>query len=330
MNFNQDDILEELDDDEKITHFIPQIAKDENFEDLIYDPGELGFKFFLHIANINTTEKQKYYGRYAIITDKKGLYAWSESDMTIATDLDEYKIEDAPPRMRQPLRVKLDFENNEMPYSCFWLNLEEPTIRIKEGHIATTWLILDEFDTVKFHSVFDKDNLYKIFINTILPENNIYKILTMQHYANNDSSVLGSEIIYIPKSKFTTYKEKDEDGNGTYNDSDKIQIEIEIPEDSDNGIIELIKNGEVIYSEETTEYSEDKPEYDNDNIIISRVKSNKESLLEEWTYRVFVNYNYKDRYCDGFEYELPGTFCRNSNDDSNGFEYELPGTFKGE
>ena len=311
MNFDQDDILDKLDPDENITHFIPQVAKDENFENIIYNPdaNEYEFKFFLHIVNILTSENEKYYGRYAIITDKKGLYNWSDTDLAIGLDFDRYSIEDKPPRMRQPLRVLLDYPNNELPYSCFWIKLEEPARRLNEGHIATTWLILDEDNKILFKSIFDKDNLYKIFVDSILPENRVYKIATMQHYANNDSSTFGMELVYTSKSQFTFYVPKQDDDTGTYNNEDKIRVEFIIPPEADKGYLELIKNGIVVHQEETTEYEEDNPEYDDDGLIIARIKSDIDKIYEEWTYRIFIDkrYNSEIEIKNGFTYNLPAS-----------------------
>jgi hypothetical protein len=308
MQLNREDILETLDDDETITHFMAEISKDEEFEDIVYAPDRpIEYKFTTHFVNVQVTPDEKYYGRIAIITDKKGLYTWSEVDMTIATDANEYTISEAQPQMRQPLDIYFDFSNSEIPYSAFTIYLSRATTRESIGHEATTYLILDDSNTIVFKSLYDKDNLNSIFVANVLRENRTYKVLAMQHYANNDSSMFSTSHVYLPKSKYTKYVPKDSDGSGTYNTEDKLRVEFTIPDDT-SGILEIIKDGVVTDRiDDTTLYEEDNPKYDSNGMIITRVKSTLESKSEEWTYRIFVKYG---RYAQhstepGFVYKLP-------------------------
>jgi hypothetical protein len=308
MQLDREDILELLDDDENITHFMAEIAKDEEFEDIVYGPEKpIEYKFRTHFANIQVTPGEKYYGRVAIITDKKGLYTWSEIDLTIATDRDEYSILEEQPQLRQPLDIRFEFDNDEIPYSAFTIHLTESTRRENVGHIATTYLVLDENNQVKFKSEYDKDNLRSIFVSTLLPENKVYKVLAMQHYANNDSSMFATSLIYIPRSKYTKYVPKDSDGTGTYNNDDKLRIEFTIP-DNTKGILEIIKDGTVVYrDDDTTLYEEDNPTYDSNGMILTRIKSDTDSSSEQWTYRIFVKFGKYAQHTSeaGFTYKLP-------------------------
>lgn len=311
LNVPEEDIV--LHDDENIVSIIFEVAKDENFEDIYVTTDVIPFVSFTHIFNKAVTVGETYYGRAAIITDKRGLFTYTNTSIDTVIDDNNYEPFDEPPALRQPPKIFFDFPNEEIPNTCFKIGIENVGESELIGLVATTWMIRSLIeDKVYFLSKEDTDNLYEIFIDVFLPQNETFIVSAMFHFANDDNTLFSSEIIYVPKSHSTFFvpKETDSDGNktGTWNDDDEVHVVITIPDNATSGRIEIFKDGEIVYGVDDTEYHDTEATYDSNGMIQVRVKSNLST--DEWTYRTFIQYGKYDATrseAQSFAYTLPAS-----------------------
>jgi len=292
----------ELDPDDEHIGTIWQVAEDSpDFTNIVAETDEDNLNLLIKVFDVEATEGRKYYARARTVCQITGLSVWSSIDMEIALNFDDsLSIMQEPKRLRPP-EFDTFWDVDSFPISCFKMKLVQPQYVSNVSIIATTWMIRDMDGKLVYINEYNKNNIYELFIDVILDERKVYTLEAMYHSVNNDTSMVGSTIIYTSRSRYTSFVPKyytdpddDETAAGTFNDQDnKISIEITIPNTANGSTIEMIRDEVIVNTiTDATTYEEDDPDYDGNGVIILRAKSDIEHQeQEEWVYHIFTLLN---------------------------------------
>jgi len=286
------------DDTHLSTEWQVTTADDPNFENPFVDTGEDTEHLYILLVDKQMELGQEYIARARTISDIAGLSNWSNVPIAHTDEANDDWFNTKEPRRIMPPQFYFDepYENNEVPFTNFYVRLKEVFQNSEEKIKSVSWLIQDLDENVVLFRPNDEDNLSYLYVDIILDENSIYKITAQYHMWNGDASVASSAFIYTPRSKLTKYVPKyypdstdTSTANGTYNTEDKIRIEIEKASNATGSIIEIIRDDVVVETiEDSDVYEITNPEYDARGFVTVRAKSKLATNNEEWIYWLFI------------------------------------------
>ncbi len=268
-----------------------------DFSNIVAETQEDTNNLLVKLFNVEAVPERTYYGRARIVSEEAGLSVWSNVDIELAKSIDDSISQNQEPNRYNPPVFDLPFMAEQFDHTLFNIKILQPNFSSDQSVKSTTWMIREDTGKLVYISEHDEDNLFEIFIDSLLKENRAYRFEAMFHFVNNDNTMIGSTLVYTSKSRITSFKPETLNGDGTHsgtynNHLDTLSVELNLPPDAVSSVIEVYKDDELIDTVNDSVYIYEHPVYDSHGTITVRAKSivpNQDQ--EEWIYRTFIKLN---------------------------------------